>query len=91
MLTDEQRKVLDEARRLVGSGSLIPPERSYRRHLRVYERQIAEAGMGRSHALRHGYAGRRYEHLTGWKAPVRGGPSRRELTGEEAKRTIGRG
>ena len=79
VLTDEQRKVLDEARRLVGSGSLIPADRSYRRQLRIYEREVAAAGMARMHGLRHGYAIRRYEHLTGWKAPVRGGPSRRDL------------
>ena len=79
VLTDRQRQVLDEARRLVGSGSLIPPDRSYRRQLRIYEREVAAAGMARMHGLRHGYAIRRYEHLTGWKAPVRGGPSRRDL------------
>ena len=79
VLTDAQRKVLDEARRLVGSGSLIPADRNYRRQLRIYEREVAGAGMARMHGLRHGYAIRRYEHLTGWKAPVRGGPSRREL------------
>ena len=83
VLTDAQRKVLDEARRLVGSGSLIPPDRSYRRQLRIYEREVAAAGMARMHSLRHGYAIRRYEHLTGWKAPVRGGPSRRDLKGED--------
>ena len=32
VLTDQRRKVLDEARQLVGSGSLIPAERSHRRH-----------------------------------------------------------
>ncbi|MCY3621412.1 MAG: integrase domain-containing protein, partial [Gammaproteobacteria bacterium] len=83
VLTDQQRKVLDEARRLVGSGSLIPADRSYRRQLRIYEREVAAAGMARMHGLRHGYAIRRYEHLTGWQAPVRGGPSRRELEGED--------
>ena len=79
VLTDAQRKLLDEARRLAGGGSLIPADRSYRRQLRVYEREVAAAGMARMHGLRHGYAIRRYEHLTGWKAPVRGGPSRRDL------------
>ena len=83
VLTDAQRKVLDEARRLVGSGSLIPADRNYRRQLRIYERQVAGAGMARMHSLRHGYAIRRYERLTGWKAPVRGGPSRRDLKGED--------
>ncbi len=81
VLTDAQRQVLDEARRLAGSGSLIPSDRSYRRQLRIYEREAGNAGMARLHSLRHGYAVRRYERLTGWKAPVRGGPPRRHLKG----------
>ena len=52
VLTDAQRRLLDEARQLAGGGSLIPADRSYRRQLRIYERQVAEAGMGRSHSLR---------------------------------------
>ena len=32
-----QQELLDEARRLVGSGALIPPDRNYRHHLKVYE------------------------------------------------------
>ena len=42
-----------EERRLIGSGSLIPPERSYRRHLKLYERQVRAASMDRMHGLRH--------------------------------------
>ena len=34
-----QRALLDEARRLVGGGALIPPERNYRQQLKVYESQ----------------------------------------------------
>ena len=83
VLNEGQRQVLDEARRLVGGGSLIPADRSYKRQLKIYEREVRDAGMGRMHALRHGYAIRRYEHLTGWKEPVRGGPPRRDLTGED--------
>ncbi len=83
VLTDVQRRLLDEARQLVGSGSLIPADRSYRRQLRIYEREVRNAGMARMHSLRHGYAVRRYEDLTGWQAPVRGGPARRELEGED--------
>ena len=41
--------------------------------------------MARMHSLRHGYAIRRYEDLTGWKAPVVGGPSRRELEDDDAE------
>jgi hypothetical protein len=32
------------------------------------------------HGLRHRYAQMRYETLTGWKAPVAGGPSLQSLT-----------
>ena len=81
-----QRSLLDEARRLVGSGALIPPQRNYRQQLRVYESQTREAGLYRMHGLRHGYALARYEEITGWKAPAAGGPSQRSLTG--ARRRI---
>ena len=84
VLKDSQRRVLDEARRLVGTGSLIPDNRSYKRQKNVYERELRRARMARMHGLRHGYAIRRYEELTGWKAPVVGGPPRRELKGEDA-------
>ena len=89
-----QRKLLDEARRLVGSGALIPPDRNYRRQLKVYESQTREAGLYRMHGLRHSYAITRYEELTGWKAPAAGGPRQRSLTGargridSEARRSI---
>ncbi len=91
---EAQRKLLDEARRLVGSGALIPPDRNYRQQLKVYESQTREAGLYRMHGLRHRYAQTRYEELTGWKAPAAGGPSQRSLTGArrridiEARRTI---
>ena len=94
VLGDGQRKLLDEARRLVGSGALIPPERNYKQQLKIYESQTRAAGLYRMHGLRHGYAARRYEELTGWKAPVAGGPRQRSLTGArrridtEARKTI---
>ena len=86
MRNEAQRALLDEARRLVGSVSLIPPERSYRQQLKIYESQTREAGLYRMHGLRHGYTLERYEELTGWKAPAAGGPARRTLTG--ARRRI---
>ena len=81
---DAQRALLDEARRLVGSGASIPPERNYRQQLKVYESQTREAGLYRMHGFR--YALTRYEEIIGWKAPAAGGPPRRTLTG--AKRRI---
>ena len=55
---DPQRALLDEARRLVGGGALIPPERNYRQQLKVYESQTREAGLYRMHGLRHYSGGR---------------------------------
>ena len=77
---DGQRAVLDEARRLVGGGALIPAGRNYVEQRRIYEKQTQAAGMGRMHGLRHRYAQSRFEHLTGWKAPAAGGPHRRSLS-----------
>ena len=68
--TDEQRKILGRVWQLAGKGSLIPSERSYIQHLRVYVRQIMNAGLSKMHGLRHAYAQERYFELTGW--PVSG-------------------
>ncbi|EDJ8133761.1 integrase [Salmonella enterica subsp. enterica] len=86
VLTQEQRQLLAEVRELAGSGSLIPPDRSYREHLRVFERETASVGIGHTHGLRHAYAQRRYEELTGRKPPVLGGRSRRTMRREERRK-----
>ena len=94
VLKDSQRELLDEARRLAGSGALIPPHRNYRQQLKIYETQTREAGLYRMHGLRHRYAQTRYEELTGWMSPAAGGPRQRSLTGArrrmdtEARQTI---
>ncbi|HFW4799584.1 TPA: phage integrase N-terminal domain-containing protein [Salmonella enterica subsp. diarizonae serovar 60-67:z35:-] len=86
VLTQEQRQLLAEVRQLAGSGSLIPPDRTYREHLRVFERETASVGIGHTHGLRHAYAQRRYEELTGRKPPVLGGRSRRSMRREERRK-----
>ncbi|MGG5931663.1 phage integrase N-terminal domain-containing protein [Salmonella enterica] len=86
VLTQEQRQLLAEVRQLAGSGSLIPPDRSYRVHLRVFERETANIGIGHTHGLRHAYAQRRYEELTGRKPPVLGGRSRRAMRRDERRK-----
>lgn len=78
--SDEQRAVLDRARRLAAGGSLIPSDRNYVQQLRAYERHTANAGLSKMHGLRHAYAQQRYEELTGWKAPAAGGPVTRSLS-----------
>ena len=78
--TDEQRKVLRRVWQLVGNNSLIPTERSYIQHLRVYVRQIMNAGLSKMHGLRHAYAQERYRELTGWSCPLAGGPKSQSLS-----------
>ncbi|MDR3159323.1 MAG: integrase domain-containing protein [Zoogloeaceae bacterium] len=77
--TPEQRAVLDEARQLVGSGSLIPANKTYIQQRQVYDGQCKRAGLSSMHGLRHRYAQIRYETLTGWKAPKAGGPQTAQL------------
>ena len=96
VLEESQRRVLDAARNLAGGGAMIPGHRNYVQQLEVYERQTKDAGLVRNHGLRHGYAMRRYENLTGWKAPAAGGPPMRSLRGarrridKQARETISR-
>lgn len=78
--TDAQRAVLDRVHRLAGRGSLIPVERDYRQQLRTYERHTHAAGLSKLHGLRHAYAQARFEELTGFKAPIAGGPALINLT-----------
>lgn len=84
--TQEQRDLLDRVHRLAGRGSLIPGHRTYIKQLRIYEGQTLRAGLSKLHGLRHAYAQRRYEELTGWNAPAAGGPSLKELTPEQKAR-----
>ena len=81
--TKDQRELLDRAHKLAGKGSLIPSSRKYVHQLRIYEGHTLRAGLSKMHGLRHAYAQRRYEELTGWKAPAAGGPPSKSLTLEK--------
>ncbi len=87
--TDEQRRLLDDVRKLARGGALIPPNKNYEEQLNRYERQIRTGSIKNPHGLRHGYAQRRYEELTGWKAPVAGGPASKSLSNEQRARDKG--
>jgi integrase len=78
-----QRAVLDRARVLAKTGSLIPADRNYRQQLKVYERHTANAGLSKLHGLRHAYAQRRYQELTGMTSPAAGGPTAQMLTQQQ--------
>ena len=94
ILTAAQRQLVDEVAAFSGSGSLIPADKSYIQQQRIYVRQVMNAGLNRMHGLRHQYAQRRFEELTGFQCPVAGGPARNTLTraqrelDQEARRVI---
>lgn len=90
--TMSQREALAKAAYLARSGSMIPPDRSYRQHMIIWEKETAAQGIGRTHGLRHAYAQRRYMELTGWAAPAVAGirkltPDERQKD-QEARKTI---
>ena len=84
--SEEQRDVLNRARRLAGLGSLIPSNRNYREQMRIYEGNTCRAGLSKMHGLRHAYAQNRYEELTGWPCPAADGPVAKELSPEQGER-----
>jgi site-specific recombinase XerC len=87
--TDEQWRLLKEVRKLAKGGALIPPNKNYEKQLHRYERQVRDAGIKNPHGLRHAYAQRRYEELTGWKAPLAGGPASKSRNSDQRARDKG--
>ncbi len=83
IVSQHQRVVLAAVSQVAMDGSLIPEERSYAQHMRIYERQVHKAGIARAHGLRHKYAQARYEKLTGMKCPINGGPERSLMSDEQ--------
>jgi site-specific recombinase XerD len=85
MLTKEQRDWLDEAKRLAQhkNNSLIPPNVSYKTYRARFDKACQRAGINHRHGLRHQYAQQRYQELTEWLPPAKGGPTQNQLTPEQ--------
>jgi len=81
--TDSQREALEHAHQVANRKSLIPVDRSYIQHVRVFEKEMHRVGLGKTHGARHLYAMTRYQELTGRVAPVLGGATRQSLSAEE--------
>jgi len=47
------------------------------------DKQAQRVGLRNPHGLRHAYIQRRYKELTGWEAPINGGPSVKDMTPEQ--------
>ncbi len=81
--TSQQRAVLDRLHQVTGSGSLIPEGRNYKQHMKAFENACRGVGIMNVHGIRHGWAQRRYQDLTGWAAPAAGGPTRDEMSARQ--------
>ncbi|MCD6047744.1 MAG: hypothetical protein K0S08_1391 [Gammaproteobacteria bacterium] len=53
------------------------------RNSRKLVAQLQKIGLKDAHGLRHAYAQKCYKELTGWEAPINGGPTYKELTKEQ--------
>jgi len=80
IVSESQRILVNEVREFAGTDSLIPADKTFVQQLRVYKRQVMNAGLNRMHGLRHRYAQRRFRELSGFECPHAGGPARAELT-----------
>ena len=81
-----QREALRDAARLAKGGALIAPGRNYRQQRNAYVNACRAAGLDAMHGLRHAWAQERYQELTGMRCPALGGPARRDLAGDAARR-----
>ena len=83
---EKQRALLDEARSLVGDGSLIGPGPNNSQAMKHYENRLLKAGIGNAHGYRHAYAQWRYKQLTGWVCPAAGRRTADQMTPADAAR-----
>jgi len=84
IITAAQRDVLDRAKALVGkTASMIPAHLSLKQQRNKYTYWVAKVGLTPGHSLRHQHAQIRLAALTGYAAPVAGGPATRELTADQ--------
>ncbi len=85
ILTAEQRQWLDDCKCLVKfkSHSLIPTDTSFKTYYERFRKRCTRAGIDSRHGLRHAYAQRRYQEITGMVSPVKGGLSPKEMNEEQ--------
>ena len=78
---------MDEAKALVKykDNSLIPQDKSYKTYRNTINKYFQRKNICKTHGLRHLYAQQRYEELTGWKCPAKGGLSRKQLSFEQQR------
>jgi Phage integrase, N-terminal/Integrase len=79
--TLEQRQLVDEAKALVKGKSLVAAGyTTYAAYLKHFRYECERVGIHAFHGHRHFYAQQRYQELTGWVCPARGGTRSKQLT-----------
>src|SRR6185369_16534197 len=79
--THQQRELIDQAKALAKGKSLVAPRYdTYRDYLKYFRYQCERVGIHAFHGHRHFYAQTRYQELTGWACPARGGIRSKQLT-----------
>lgn len=89
--TQAQRDLLNEIHefcRRNRTKSLIPANRTYKQQMRTYEYQTEKVGETKNHGLRHAYAQKRYEELSGLLSPKKGGKTSRKLSESEKRANL---
>lgn len=89
--TQAQRDLLNQIHDFCkknNTKSLIPVHKSYQQQMRTYEYQTAKVGEIKNHGLRHAYAQRRYEELSGLQSPKNGGKTSRKLSESEKRANL---
>jgi len=86
IVTAAQHEVLDRLKQTLPNkeASLIPTHRTYIQQRYRYDDWVKRVGLHNMHGLRHAYAQRRFLELAGFPSPLAGGPTRKELTPEQA-------
>ncbi|MCY3884649.1 MAG: integrase domain-containing protein [Gammaproteobacteria bacterium] len=79
IVAETQRELLDRLSEVAQTGSMIPVGTSFASWRNHYDRVVQKCGFANLHGLRHGYAQRRYQALTGWASPFAGGPPQQNL------------
>jgi hypothetical protein len=83
----EQRQLIDEAKALANGKSLVAPGyKTYAAYLKHFRYECERVGIHGVHGHRHFYAQARYQELTGWTCPAKGGPTRKQLTPKQRER-----
>ena len=73
VVNEEQRELLNEVKTHAQGRALIPDEKSLKDQIHTYEHQTLAAGFNNLHGLRHDYAQKRYQALTGMPCRAQGG------------------